>query len=134
MRRYFLRSVQSENTFINYKIDVVYIFYVHNVVALSTNSKHTKMGGTLPVLKNEIGDFFFARLGTGSSIVTTYVVTYAGRYSSVQTPLQKNTLETHCSQGIIFHPHSSLKWMNNAALEEATNRDVLVNTSQGGNF
>ena len=56
------------------------------------------------------------------------------RYSSVQTPLQKNTLETHCSQGIIFHPHSSLKWMNNAALEEATNRGVLVNTSQVGNF
>ena len=24
---------------------MVYIFYVHNVVALSTNSKHTKMGG-----------------------------------------------------------------------------------------
>ena len=31
-------------------------------------------------------------------------------------------------------PHSSLKWMNNAALEEATNRGVLVNTSQVGNF
>ena len=114
-------------------INVVYIFYVHNVVALSTYSKHTKMGGTLPVLKNEIGDFFFARLGTGSSIVTTYVVTYAGRYNAYKSPT-KNTLETHCSQGIIFHPHSSLKWMNNAALEEATNRDVLVNTSQVGNF
>ena len=25
----------------------------------------TKMGVTLPVLKNEIEDFFFARLGTG---------------------------------------------------------------------
>ena len=49
-------------------INVVYIFYVHNVVALSTYSKHTKMGGTLPVLKNEIGDFFFARLGTGRTL------------------------------------------------------------------
>ena len=68
MRRYFFGNVHSENTFINYKIDVVYIFYVHNVVALSTNSKHTKMGGTLPVLKNEIGDFFFARLGTGRTL------------------------------------------------------------------
>ena len=26
---------------------------------------YTKMGGTLPVLKDEIRDFFFARLGTG---------------------------------------------------------------------
>ena len=34
----------------------------------------------------------------------------------------------------IFHLNSSLKWMNNAALEEVTNRGVLVNTSQVGNF
>ena len=84
MRRYFLGSVQSENTFINYKIDVVYIFYVHNVVALSTNSKHTKMGGTLPVLKNEIGDFFFARLGTGRTLkcrpATSRTHTYTKKY------------------------------------------------------
>ena len=41
------------------------IFYWHTVVGNNTYSKNTKMGGTLPVLKNEIEDFFFARLGTG---------------------------------------------------------------------
>ena len=34
---------------------------------MSTYSKFTKMGVTLPVLKNEIIDFFFARLGTGGN-------------------------------------------------------------------
>ena len=64
-----------------------------------------------------------------------------GRRDSQNPPLQqrthtstKNTLETHCSQGIFFPPNSSLKWMNNAALQEATNRGVLVNTSQVGSF
>ena len=53
---------------------------MHNVVALFVYSINIIYGGTLPVLKNEIGDFFFARLGTGSSIVTPFVVTYASRY------------------------------------------------------
>ena len=41
------------------------ILYQHNIFGNYTYSMHTKMGGTLPVLKNEIEDFFFARLGTG---------------------------------------------------------------------
>ena len=75
---------------------MVYIFYVHNVVALSTYSKHTKMGGTLPVLKNEIGDFFFARLGTGRTLKCRPAT------SRTYAPT-KNTLETHCPQGTILH-------------------------------
>ena len=43
------------------------ILYRHNVVGEDTYSIYTKMGGTLPVLKNEIKDFFFARLGTGGN-------------------------------------------------------------------
>ena len=42
-------------------------FYGHNVVGGNTYSTYTKMGVTLPVLKNEIKDFFFARLGTGGN-------------------------------------------------------------------
>ena len=41
------------------------IFYKHTVVGNDTYSTYTKIGGTLPVLKNEIKDFFFSRLGTG---------------------------------------------------------------------
>ena len=39
----------------------------HSVVGVNTYSNNTKMGVTLPVLKNEIIDFFFARLGTGGN-------------------------------------------------------------------
>ena len=39
----------------------------HTVVGCDTYSKNSKMGVTLPVLKNEIIDFFFARLGTGGN-------------------------------------------------------------------
>ena len=46
---------------------LVHIFYGHNVVGGNTYSIYTKMGVTLPVLKNEIKDFFFARLGTGGN-------------------------------------------------------------------
>ena len=42
-------------------------YFLISVVGLSTYSKCTKMGVTLPVLKNEIIDFFFARLGTGGN-------------------------------------------------------------------
>ena len=41
------------------------MFYWHIVVGENTYFIYTKMGATLPVLKNEIKDFFFARLGTG---------------------------------------------------------------------
>ena len=44
---------------------LVHIFYGHNVVGNNTYYTYTKLGATLPVLKNEIKDFFFARLGTG---------------------------------------------------------------------
>ena len=43
------------------------IFYWHSIVGINTYSNNTKMGVTLPVLKNEIIDFFFARLGTGGN-------------------------------------------------------------------
>ena len=46
-------------------MDVGSIFYWQNVFGNNTYFTYTKMGGTLPVLKNEIEDFFFARLGTG---------------------------------------------------------------------
>ena len=42
----------------------VEISYVISVVVGNTYFIYTKMGVTLPVLKNEIKDFFFARLGT----------------------------------------------------------------------
>ena len=45
---------------------MVKIFYWHNVVGGVVNCTNDIYGGTLPVLKNEIKDFFFARLGTGS--------------------------------------------------------------------
>ena len=41
------------------------IFYRFSVVGGVVNCIGLIYGGTLPVLKNEIGDFFFARLGTG---------------------------------------------------------------------
>ena len=44
---------------------MVSIFYENNVVGGVVNYRHDIYGGTLPVLKNEIIDFFFARLGTG---------------------------------------------------------------------
>ena len=51
--------------FISFVMALVYIFYQHSVVGDNTYSIYTKLGATLPVLKNEIKDFFFARLGTG---------------------------------------------------------------------
>ena len=84
MRRYFLESVQSEERYIYYMINVVYIFYVHNVVGNDINFINVIYGGTLPVLKNEIGDFFFARLGTGRTLkcrpATTRTHTYTKKY------------------------------------------------------
>ena len=41
------------------------ILYLHSVVGGVVNFFDDIYGGTLPVLKNEIKDFFFARLGTG---------------------------------------------------------------------
>lgn len=61
---------------------MVYIFYMHNVVGNVPNLIHVIYGGTLPAFKYEIKDFFLTRLGTGSSIVTPYVVTYASRYNA----------------------------------------------------
>ena len=65
MRRYVLGDGQSENMFINWKGFMVSIFYEHSVVGGVVNYKYFIYGVTLPVLKNEIEDFFFARLGTG---------------------------------------------------------------------
>ena len=51
-------------------MEVGAIFYLHSFVSIATYFTYTKMGGTLPVLKNEIEDFFFARLGTGRTFTT----------------------------------------------------------------
>ena len=51
--------------FINWKGFMVSIFYEHSVVGGVVNYNYVIYGVTLPVLKNEIEDFFFARLGTG---------------------------------------------------------------------
>ena len=67
MRRYVLGDGQSECMFINWKGFMVYIFYIHNVVGNNIYCTNIKMGVTLPVLKNEIRDFFFERLGTGGN-------------------------------------------------------------------
>ena len=50
--------------FINWKGFMVSIFYEYSVVGGVVNYKYFIYGVTLPVLKNEIEDFFFARLGT----------------------------------------------------------------------
>ena len=72
---------------------MVYIFYIHKVVDNVPNLIHVITGGTLPAFKYEIKDFFFTRLGTGSSIVTPYVVTYAVPLRRVHILIQKNTLK-----------------------------------------
>lgn len=64
MRRYFLGNAKSENMFINYKIDVVYIFYMHSIVGNVPNLIRVKYGGRIH---------------------------RTCRYSGVHTPLQKNT-------------------------------------------
>ena len=46
-------------------LDFGSILYLHSVVGGVVYCRHDIYGGTLPVLKNEIKDFFFARLGTG---------------------------------------------------------------------
>ena len=63
--RYVLGDVQSEDMFIDGMRFRGYIFYVINVVGGVVNDNYVIYGVTLPVLKNEIEDFFFARLGTG---------------------------------------------------------------------
>ena len=65
MRRYVLGDAQSEDGVVNDKGMMGDIFYWLNVIGNNTYSIYTKMGATIPVLKNEIEDFFFARLGTG---------------------------------------------------------------------
>ena len=47
-----------------------------------------KYGGTLPVLKNEIIDFFFARLGTGSTSLFLTSKRMPSRYGRVHTHIQ----------------------------------------------
>ena len=50
------------------------MFNKHTVVVGNIYSMYTKMGVTLPVLKNEIKDFFFARLGTGGNYNPTLLL------------------------------------------------------------
>ena len=46
-RRYFLGNMQSEERSINFKKELVYIFYVHNVVDECTYFTYTELGGRI---------------------------------------------------------------------------------------
>ena len=46
-RRYFLGNMQSEERSINFKKEMVYIFYVHNVVDECTYFTYTELGGRI---------------------------------------------------------------------------------------
>ena len=58
------------------------MLYRNNVVCGDVNCINVIYGGTLPVLKNEIIDFFFARLGTGRTF------TVPSRYGCVHMLIQ----------------------------------------------
>ena len=58
------------------------IFYRHNVVVTDQQLLGDIYGGTLPVLKNEIIDFFFARLGTGRASLFLMSQRMPSRYNA----------------------------------------------------
>ena len=136
-----------------FKIWLGSIFYWNNVVGEDTNSIYTKIWRhpsraqkrnhrCMPVpgsaKKKSVISYLstervFRTVGHREDIVVPYVVTYASRYNAY-IHLYKKYLGNTLSPRYYITPHSSLKWMNNAALEEANNRGVLVNTSQVGNF
>ena len=64
------------------------IFYIISVVGGVVNLIDDIYGGTLPVLKNEIIDFFFARLGTGSTSLFLTSQRMPSRYGCVHTHIQ----------------------------------------------
>ena len=66
------------------------IFYWHSVVVTNLQHLNDKNGGTLPVLKNEIIDFFFARLGTGRTSLFLTSQRMPSRYGRVQMLIQSN--------------------------------------------
>ena len=64
------------------------IFYIISIVGGVVQCINDKNGGTLPVLKNEIIDFFFARLGTGSTSLFLTSQRMPSRYGCVHTHIQ----------------------------------------------
>ena len=66
------------------------IFYIISVVGGVVNLIDDIYGGTLPVLKNEIIDFFFARLGTGRTSLFLTSQRMPSRYGRVQMLIQSN--------------------------------------------
>ena len=69
---------------------MVSILYKHNVVGGDVNYIDDIYGGTLPVLKNEIIDFFFARLGTGSTSLFLTSQRMPSRYGCAHMRIQSN--------------------------------------------
>ena len=65
LEEYVLIKIYCEYSCGNCIGDFVSIFYTHTVVGGVVNCMGVIYGVTLPVLKYEIEDFFFARLGTG---------------------------------------------------------------------
>ena len=65
-----------------------FIFYENNVVVTDKQLLNDKNGGTLPVLKNEIIDFFFARLGTGRTSLFLTSQRMPSRYKCVHMLIQ----------------------------------------------
>ena len=63
-----------------------------------------EIGGTLPAFKYEIVDFFFTRLGTGSTIVVPSVTTYACRYGRrLRIVLAIATTNNVCPAAIVLY-------------------------------
>ena len=85
-----LRSRKHTERIFVYKLYGFWFGYFINTTLLVGLYKciNDKNGGTLPVLKNEIIDFFFARLGTGSTSLFLTSQRMPSRYGCVHTHIQ----------------------------------------------
>ncbi len=85
-----LRSRKHTERIFVYKLYGFWFGYFINTALLVGLYKciNDKYGGTLPVLKNEIIDFFFARLGTGSTSLFLMSQRMPSRYGCVHMLIQ----------------------------------------------
>ena len=85
-----LRSRKHTERIFVYKLYGFWFGYFINTALLVGLYKciNDKNGGTLPVLKNEIIDFFFARLGTGSTSLFLSSQRMPSRYGCVHMLIQ----------------------------------------------
>ncbi len=85
-----LRSRKHTERIFVYKLYGFWFGYFINTTLLVGLYKciNDKNGGTLPVLKNEIIDFFFARLGTGSTSLFLTSQRMPSRYGCVHMIIQ----------------------------------------------